>query len=583
MRSISHCGERPIPRGLPRNARTRWFIVAAFLSTVLSCWLLAAAAEAAATAEKVALTLAPGSIVADGTSTSIATATISQGAKRVSGHTVAFSSSDAGIHFSTTSVKPNGTYTATLTSSATAGTPTITATDTLVKPPASGQATLTQTPGPAKNIALSLQPGSIVADGSSYTTATATVADAHGNRVPTGNLVFSSSDPGESVLQVANNGNGTYSALIRSSTTPGQVTISATDTTVNLHVNAELTQTAGGSTLSLVAFPSAAVTNEDVTLFAVANSTAGSPSGTITFTNRGAPIAGCVAKPITPSSPTATCQTAFAASTSTEQLTAVFAPNAASNASGSTGTAAVTVSPDSTSTSLDVSQTVNAGAFTTYSTSVTLPPARPGPVEPSGSVEFFDGGQPIVSCLRQRLTNGGATCTVAYTANGTHSITARYGGDANFKGSTSPPEPVSVVPVPVHVLGTVTSTMQWSFYHTPTYTRVLGLVVNGASPGGTILIGCHGRGCPFAKRATAITKSRRCGPGGTRRCPTHGTINLAPALENHRFRVGARINVDIIRPGWIGKYYMFTIRSRQGPKIQIACLAPGGTRPGVGC
>ena len=569
---------------MPPNARIRCFIVAVFLSTVVSWWLLGAGAEAAAAAEKVTLTLAPSSIVADGTSTSIATATISQGAKRVSGHTVAFSSSDPGIHFSTPIVKTtNGTYTATLTSSSTAGTPTITATDTSVKPPASGQAVLTQTPGPAKNITLSLEPGSIVADGSSYTTATATIADAHGNPVATDKVVFSSTDPGESFLQVANNGNGTYSALIKSSTTPGEVTISATDTTVNVRANANLNQTAGGSALSLVAFPSAAVTNEDVTLFAVANSNAGSPSGTITFANRGAPIAGCVAKPITPSSPTATCQTAFAASTSTEQLTAVFAPNAASNVAGSTGTATVTVSPDSTSTSLGVSQTVNAGAGTTYSASVTPPPTRPGPVEPSGSVEFFDGGQPIASCLRQTLTNGGATCTVAYAATGTHSITARYGGDANFKGSTSPPEPVSVVPVPVHVLGTVTSTMQWSFYYTPTYTKVLGLVVNGASPGGTVLINCRGRGCPFAKRATAVTKTRRCGSHGRQRCLTHGRINLGPALANHRFRVGARINVDIIRPGWIGKYYMFTVRSSRGPKIQIACLAPGGTRPGAGC
>ena len=71
-------------------------------------------------------------------------------------------------------------------------------------------ATLTQAPRPAKHISLSLQPGSITADGSSSTTATATVADAHGNPVPTDAVVFSSTDPGEKVLQVTNNRNGTY-------------------------------------------------------------------------------------------------------------------------------------------------------------------------------------------------------------------------------------------------------------------------------------------------------------------------------------------------------------------------------------
>ena len=70
---------------------------------------------------------------------------------------------------------------ATLTSSTTAGTPTITATDNTQG--ISGQATLTQTPGPAANIALSLNPTSIVANGTSTTTATATVTDANGNPV----------------------------------------------------------------------------------------------------------------------------------------------------------------------------------------------------------------------------------------------------------------------------------------------------------------------------------------------------------------------------------------------------------------
>ena len=364
--------------------------------------------------------------------------------------------------------------------------------------------------------------------------------------------------------------------------TPGLVTISATDTSAKLSVQAKLIQTASGSNLSLVAFPFAAVTNQVVTLVAVATSPDGSPSGTITFANRGAPIAGCVAKPITPSSPAAACQTSFAALTSPEQLTAIFAPSAP-NVAGFTGTATVTVSPDSTVTSLDVSKTVNVRATTTYTATVTPPASRPGPIEPSGSVEFFDGGQPIASCLSQALMNGGATCTVTYKATGRHSITARYGGDGNFTGSASSSQTVGVVPLPPRVLGIITSTMQWNFYYTPTYTKVRALAVNGASPGGSVLIKCHGRGCPFAKRATAVTKIKRCGPKGRRRCPTHGTVNLAPAFKNHRLHVGARINVEITRPGWIGKYYMFTVRSRRGPQIQIACLAPGGSRPGVGC
>jgi adhesin/invasin len=552
----------------------------AAVSAALSGSVLGAGAEAAGAAETITLKLSPSSMVADGASTSTATVT----GVPVVGHTVAFSSSDSGIKFSPTTLNLlDGTYTATLTSSTTAGTATITATDTSVQPAVSGQATLTQTPGPATTMALSLAPQSVIADGSSYTTATATVADAHGNPVPTDTVVFSSSDPGEKVLQVADDGNGTYSALIRSSGTPGPVTLTATDTSVNLSVQSQLTQTANGSALSLVAFPVAAVTNEGVTLFAVVSSKAGSPSGTITFANGGAPIASCVAEPITPSTLTAICQTSFAASTSPEQLTAVFAPNAASNVASSTGTATVTVGPDSTSTSLDASKTVAVGASTTYTASVTPAANRPGPAEPSGTVEFLDGGHPVGSCLSQALKNGGATCAVAYTATGTHSITARYDGDANFKGSTSSPQTVSVVPLPARVRGIITSTISWSFYYAPAYTKILSLVLHGTPTGATVLIHCHGRGCPFTKHATAIAKSKRCRAKGTGRCPTGGTLDLTPNFAKHRLHAGTQITVAITRPQWIGKHYTFTTRAGHPPRIHIACLPPGRTRPGGSC
>jgi Bacterial Ig-like domain (group 3)/Invasin, domain 3 len=582
VRRIMYCRGRTVLRSMFEWAPARWFMLGAVLSTALSAWLLSVGADAAV-AQTVTVKLSPSSIVADGTSTSTATATVSEVGVPLPGQTVAFSSSDNGIHLSPVTDNLNGTYTATLTSSTVAGTATITATDQSALPPAAGQATLTQTPGPATNMTLSLQPQSIIADGSSYTTATATVADAHGNPVPMDSVAFSSSDPGERVLQVANNGNGTYSALIRSSTTPGQATINAADASANLSVHAEVSQTASGGTLALVAFPSAVVTNEGVTLFAVVTSKAGSPSGTISFANGRATIGGCVADPITPSNSIAICQTSFTAATSPEQLTAVFTPNASSNVASATGTATVTVSPDSSSTSLDASKTVAVGASTIYTAAVAAPASRLGPIEPSGTVEFLDGGQPIGACLDQALTNGGATCKVAYNATSTHSITARYRGDANFKSSSSSPQSVSVVPLPARVLGIITSTIQWNFYYAPDYTKILSLVLHGAPVGASVIINCHGRGCPFTKRVTAVANSKRCGPKGKRRCATGGTIDLAPAFQKHRLHVGTQITVAITRPQWIGKYYTFVTRAGHPPGIRIACLAPGRTRPSGGC
>jgi Bacterial Ig-like domain (group 3)/Invasin, domain 3 len=434
---------------------------------------------------------------------------------------------------------------------------------------------------PAKHIALTLQPTSIIANGTSVTTATAKVTDAAGKPVSKDSVEFSSSDPGQTILAVSNKGNGTYAAVIRSSTTPGTVTIFATDTTAKISTQRQLVQTAAGSGLSLVAVPSTVVTNQTVTLVATVTTR---QAGAITFTTgQGTPVAGCVARPVTAANPAAVCQMTFAASTSPETVEATFSPSPSSHVTGASAVAVVTVGRDSTTTSVEAVRTVQAGTPTTYVTTVSPPSVRPGPILPSGSVEFFDGGQPIGGCVSKTLTNGQATCTVTYQTPGTHSITAGYGGDSNFVGSGSSAAPVSVSSAPVNVLGIIDATMQWSFAFGPTYTNVLSLVVHGASPGESVLVSCNGRGCPFRKRTIAVTKTKRCGPKGKRKCPTHGNVNLTPVLSNHRLRVGTQLNVRIVRGGWVGRYYLFTVRPRHGPKIQIACLAPGRTRPGVGC
>jgi hypothetical protein len=340
--------------------------------------LLPDRAEAAGPVEVITLTLSPSSIVADGVSTSAATATLALGGVPLPGQAVAFSSSDPGIQFGPAIDNLDGTYTTTVTGSTAVGTPTITATSQWAGQTASGEATLTQTPGPAKNMILSLTPRSIVADGITFAIATVTIADAHGNPVPMDTVVFSSSDPGERVGETGNDGNGTYSAVIRSSTTPGLVAITATDTAANLNVRSELSQTASGSMMSLV-------------------------------------------------------------------------------------------------------------------------------------------------------------------------------------------------------------TMQWTFHYTLAYTNVLSLVVNGAPAGSRVLIGCHGRGCPFTKRLRAISANRRCGSRGRRKCATAKTIELAGDFRKRGLRVGTRITVAITRPQWIGKYYLFDTRAGRAPRVRVDCLVPGRTRPGAPC
>ena len=202
--------------------------------------------QTAGPASSVGVALSPASIVANGTSISTATATVTAGANPVSGDTVTFSSSDSGEKIGAVTDNKNGTYTATITSSKTVGSATITATDGSVSPGVSGRATLTQTAGPASSVGVALSPASIVANGISISTATATVKDAAGHGVGGDHVGFSSSDSAEKISAVTDNKNGTYTATITSSNTAHQVTITATDSSVSRSVSgrATLTQTA---------------------------------------------------------------------------------------------------------------------------------------------------------------------------------------------------------------------------------------------------------------------------------------------------------------------------------------------------
>jgi hypothetical protein len=340
------------------------------------------------------------------------------------------------------------------------------------------------------------------------------------------------------------------------------------------------------TTTNLLVTPSSPVTNQSLTLIATVTAGASSTAlwGDVSFENGGAAIGGCTNLAVAPSGQSATvaCSASFPASS--PQLSAVFTPTAGSVLKGSSGAAAnLTVGRDSSSTSLSASSSVTVGDLTTFTATVTPPAARPGPLKPTGSVEFLDDGQPIGSCAGQPLANGQATCSVSYSSAGAHEISAQYSGDANFLGSSTATEQVSATPTPTVVLGTITSTMQWQFYYTPSYTIVRALVVTGVSRGATVVVKCHGHGCPFASHTTLLPTAKKCARRAGSMCFTAGRFNLTPAFAGRQLKVGARVTVTIIRPNWVGKTYGFIVRPRRGPTIQIGCLAPDGSGSAVGC
>ena len=59
-------------------------------------------------------------------------------------------------------------------------------------------------------------------------------------------------------------------------------------------------------------------------------------------------------------------------------------------------------------------------------------------------------------------------------------------------------------------------------------------------------------------------------PGKKMRCspPSH-TVDLTNSFAQRRLKPGARITVEIARPKWIGKYYVFKMVAHASPRVQI--------------
>ena len=207
-------------------------------------------------------------------------------------------------------------------------------------------------------------------------------------------------------------------------------TITFTDTTNNvivqtmtpmLAINAQQAQQA--TTTALIASPNPSAFGQSVTFTATVSSASGTPTGTVTFKD-GANTLGTG----TLSGGVATLSTSLLA-LGGHTITAVYGGD--TNFTGST--------------SSGLTQTVNQGATTTAVTSSFNPSVFGQSVTftatvssasgtPTGTVTFKDGANTLGTGT---LSGGVATLSTSSIALGGHTITAVYGGDTNFTGSTS--------------------------------------------------------------------------------------------------------------------------------------------------
>ena len=161
----------------------------------------------------------------------------------------------------------------------------------------------------------------------------------------------------------------------------------------------------------------------------------------------------------------------------THSVTASYSGNANLSASVSP---VLTQAVSQASTTTGISSSANPSTFGQALTfTATVQPAAGG--VPTGTVAFFDGGAQIGSAT---LSGGVAQFTAAggALASGTHTITARYSGDANFVSSTSGTLAETVTAAPTSTLLT-TSANPSVTGHSVTFTATVSSSVAGTQSG----------------------------------------------------------------------------------------------------
>lgn len=174
----------------------------------------------------------------------------------------------------------------------------------------------------------------------------------------------------------------------------------------------------------------------------------------------------------------------------------------------------------------------------------------------------------------------GATSTTFPLTGGDFEHRLRVAVTAQNSGGTA-----TALSGPSPVIGsTVDSEVEWSFAWGRSYTIVEGLGLHAVTPGAHVEVVCRGARCPFkVADVTPVAHSSDC---HTRRCSqTHGNetgpeADLAHLFKKRHLRPGTVIIVRVTKPGWVGRFYTFTVRANQRPSHpRPTCLAPDSTQP----
>ncbi len=337
--------------------------------------------------------------------------------------------------------------------------------------------------------------------GQNVTFTATVVASAPGAGNPSGTVTFTIDAAPTNVTLV--NGVATFSA---SSLSVGGHPVSVTysgDNNFNTSSGTLPTQTVNkaSTTTNVASSVNASIFGQSVTFtatVAVVSPGVGIPTGLVTFTIDGTPIA------VASSGGVATYVTSTLV-VGPHSVSATYGGDGSFNSSSGT---LPTQTVNKTSTTTSLTSAPNAAVFGQSVTfTVTVGVVAPGTGNPSGSVTFFDGATNIGSGA---VGAGGiATLTTSALAVGAHSnVTASYGGDADFNGSTSSAYLQTVNKASTAITITTSAPSPSVYLQSVTFTYTLSVNPPGAgTPTGVVTITDGTQNCVATLPATdcAIT------------------------------------------------------------------------------
>ena len=324
-------------------------------------------------------------------------------------------------------------------------------------------------------------------------TFTATVyVTSPGMGTPTGTVTFK--DGGTSIgtggLVGSTNPTATFATSTLSAATHPITAVYGSDTTnfsTSTSGTYQQTVNAASTSATVSSSTSASVYGQSVTFTATVSVTSpgvGTPTGTVTFKDGGTSIGtgGLVGS----TNPTATFTTSTL-SAATHTITAIYSSDTTNFSTSTSDTFQQTVNAASTTTTVTSSGTP-ATVNTTVTFTATVYVTSPGAGTPTGTVTFNDGGTSIGTGTLSgnpgvaTFSDSGLSIGVAlYSA--LHTITAVYGSDTNFGGSTSAAVTQEIDPDTLFV----TSFTQTATGFVVTFNRSLKLV-SGSGPTATPIL-----------------------------------------------------------------------------------------------